>query len=283
LYAGIRYPIILGSDGAGIVHKIGSAVAENWLGKEVLLNPSQDWGENPKVQSKDYHILGLPHDGCFAEMVVVKEKYLHIKPSFLSFEEAAAFPLAGLTAFRSVFSKGELVRGEKLLITGIGGGVALFALSWALAIGAEVWVTSSSEEKIQKAIDLGAKGGARYTEDAWAKKLAQRAGGFDLIIDSAGGEGFKDLIDLANMGGRIVFFGGTKGAFTVMPQKVFWKQLSILGSTMGNESEFAAMMELIETHRIRPVIDSVFSLSEGSAAFDRMDNGTQFGKIILQP
>lgn len=281
LYAKIVTPIILGSDGSGIVVEIGAEVSKTWLGKAVVINPSIGWGDNPKVQGKDYNILGMPSNGCFAEYVCVPANRLAVKPEHLSFEQAAAIPLAGLTGYRALFTRGGLQAGEKVLISGIGGGVALISLQMAVAIGAEVWVTSGSQDKIDAAIALGAKGGAIYKDPDWAKTLKTNAHGFDLILDSAGGLGFKYFLDLANPAGRIVFYGGTLGNFEVNPQKMFWKQLSILGTTMGNDADFEKMIRLFNSQKIAPSIHQSWSLAQGAAAFAFMDAGKQLGKIVL--
>jgi zinc-binding alcohol dehydrogenase/oxidoreductase len=273
LYAGLRYPIIVGSDGAGI-----------YDGKEVIINPSLEWGDNPAVQSKNFRILGLPDNGTFADFVLIDRNQLFDKPKHLTFEQAAALPLAGLTAFRALFTKCNVKKGEKVLITGIGGGVALFACQFAVAAGAAVYVTSSSEDKIERAIALGAKGGGNYTDKDWADGMARELGGFDVIIDGAGGAGFMDLVKVCKPAGRICFYGGTKGDIpNVNPRQIFWKQLSIYGSTMGTSEEFAKMLRFVKKHTIVPIIDQEFDLKEGQTAFDRMDKGEQFGKIILVP
>ena len=169
-----------------------------------------------------------------------------------------------------------------MLISGVGGGVALFALQFAVAAGAEVYVTSSSDEKISRAIALGAKGSANYTTENWHKTFVKTHGEVDIIIDSAGGNGFAKFLDIAAAGGRIVFYGGGQGLINnLSPQKIFWKQLSILGSTMGSDNEFTAMLKFVETHQIKPIIDSQFSIEQGRQAFDRMANGAQFGKIVI--
>ncbi len=270
-YPGLREGAVPGSDGAGELN-----------GKAVLINPNINWGNDEGVQNKAYSILGMPSDGTFAEKVVVNADRIHDKPLHLSWEQAAALPLAGLTAYRAVFSRGRLVEGERVLINGVGGGVALFACQFAVAIGAEVFVTSSKPEKIAQAESLGAAGGALYTEKDWGKAFGKKVGGFDLIIDSAGGDGFNDLINAVKPAGRISFYGGTRGKITVSPQKIFWKQLDILGSTMGSDQDFVAMLQLVSDHKIVPHVDSVFSLEEGNAALDKMDRGEQFGKIVLK-
>jgi NADPH:quinone reductase-like Zn-dependent oxidoreductase len=284
LYPGIVTPIILGSDGAGTVVETGASVSKDLQGKDVLINPNINWGDNPKVQDKKYNILGMPTNGTLAEFVCVKADRLAPKPAHLTFAQAAAIPLAGLTAYRALFTKADLKKDEKLLISGIGGGVALIAFQMALAVGAEVWVTSGADGKIELAQQLGAKGGINYKSENWHKALEIKAGaGFDVILDSAGGDGFQYFLDLANPAGRIVFYGGTRGSFKVNPQKMFWKQLSMYGSTMGNDSDFNNMLALINQHQIVPFVRDLRSLSEGAAAFADMDEGKQFGKLVLIP
>lgn len=282
-YAGLKFPIILGSDGAGTVTAVGEGVGAGLLGQAVLINPGQYWGDTPAAQGRDFQILGLPQDGTFAEYVCVAARQVRAKPGHLSFEQAAALPLGGVTAYRAAFTRAGLRAGERVLISGVGGGVALLALQMAVAVGAEVWVTSGSEAKIARAVALGAKGGISYNSEKWPAALAKQAGGgFDVIVDSAAGPGFLDLLDAAAPGGRIVFYGATHGNVPPVPAaKVFWKQLSILGSTMGTEQDFAAMLDLFEQHRIVPEVDETFALADGEAALRRMDEGLQFGKIVL--
>ncbi len=282
-YAGLRYPIILGSDGSGVVAELGPGVQADWLGKEVIINPGMNWGENPSFHGRHFKILGLPDNGTFADYVNVPAEYLYEKPAYLSFEEAASIPLAGLTAYRALFTRGKITKGSRILITGIGGGVALMVLKMALAIGAEVYVTSGSDEKIEKAVALGAKLGVNYTISGWYKLFQSAVEGFDVIIDSAAGDDFKNYVELANPGGRIVFYGGTQGPIsTLNPQKIFWKHLSILGTTMGTQEEFAAMISLFEKYQIKPVIDEVFNMQDAETAIRRMDDSKQFGKIVLR-
>jgi zinc-binding alcohol dehydrogenase/oxidoreductase len=283
-YAGLKYPSIVGSDGAGVVVAVGEGAPANLQGQAVVINPSHNWGSNPAAQAREFTILGLPHQGTFAEYVSVPAQYVQVKPAHLSFEQAAALPLGGVTAYRAAFTRADLQPGERVLITGIGGGVALLALQMAVAVGAEVWVTSSSQEKIEKAIALGAKGGISYKAEKWASELTKRAGGaFQVLIDSAVGPGFTHLLDAAAPGGRIVFYGGTAGAMQdVPPAKIFWKQLSILGSTMGTEQDFAAMLGLVEQYQLVPVLDEIVPFAEGETAMRRMAEGLQFGKLVLQ-
>ena len=283
-YAGLKWPCRPGSDGAGVVVALGAGVDAACLGREVVINPSLGWGADEHAQGPEFSILGLPRDGTLAEKIVVPAVQLAPKPAHLTWTEAAALPLAGLTAYRAVFSRAQLRAGERVLVTGIGGGVALFALQFALAVGAEVWVSSSSPEKLARAVTLGAKGGFDYTAAGWAKVVAaQIPGGFDVIVDSAGGEGFAELIDLAAPGGRIVFFGATRGnAPALALRKIFWRQLSVLGTTMGSPADWHAMAEIVALHRIKPVVSEVFPLARGGEAFALMERGGQFGKIVVE-
>jgi zinc-binding alcohol dehydrogenase/oxidoreductase len=283
-YAGLKFPIIVGSDGCGRVAEVGDGVDETWRGQQVIINPGLFWGNRPEAQSKEFRILGLPDDGTFAERVRVPAAHLYQQPAHLDIRHAAALPLAGLTAYRALFSRARAQSGERVLVTGVGGGGALFALQFAVAAGMSVCVTSGSDGKLRRAVELGAAGGANYKSPDWADQLKEQApGGFDVIIDSAGGEGFAKLIDLAAPGGRIAFFGATTGnppGFDM--RKVFWKQLSILGSTMGSPEDFARMVGFVEEHRIVPVAETVFPMEEGNAALAAMEAAGQFGKIVLE-
>ncbi|MDO7849481.1 zinc-binding dehydrogenase [Hymenobacter sp. M29] len=285
-YGGIKLPCTLGADGAGEVAAHGAGVSANApaAGARVLIYPGLRWGHNPKSQAKDFVVLGMPDPGTFAEYITLPAEYIRPLPAHLSFEQGAALPLGGLTAYRAAFARAQVQAGERVLVTGIGGGVALLAAQFCAARGAEVWVTSSSEEKIARARELGAKGGINYNTENWVKTLIQQAGGpFDVIIDSAAGAAFNALLDAAAPGGRIVFYGGTLGNIPDMPPaKIFWKQLSILGSTMGSPQDFDDMLALVSEKQIVPVVDEVFPLAKGEAALRRMDAGAQFGKIVLK-
>jgi zinc-binding alcohol dehydrogenase/oxidoreductase len=272
-YAGIQLPCILGSDGAG-----------EYRGRRVLIFPSLDWGDDPRAQGRQFRVLGMPDNGTFAEQICVPRAHIQPVPEHLTWEEAAALPLAGLTAWRTLMTRCQLKKGERVLITGIGGGVALTALQLAVAAGAEVFVTSGSDEKIERAVRMGAKGGANYRNEGWDKTLKnQSGGGFDVVVDSAGGDGFAAFAGLCHPGGRIGIYGGSLGRINgLSPQIVFWKQLSILGSTMGTVRDFHQMLAFVSRCAIRPVVDSVFPLSEGNAAMRRMDEGGQFGKVVLK-
>ena len=285
-YAGIKLPCTLGSDGAGTVAAHGEGVPADApaVGSRVLINPGLRWGTRASAQAKDFVVLGMPDPGTFAEYIALPARYICPLPAHLDFEQGAALPLAGLTAYRAAFSRAQVQPGERVLVTGVGGGVALLAAQLCAARGADVWVTSSSEEKIARARELGAKGGISYNAENWVKTLTQQAGGpFDVIIDSAAGAAFNSLVDAAAPGGRIVFYGGTLGPIpNLVPGKVFWKQLSILGSSMGSEQDFAAMLQLVTEKGIVPVVDEVLPLAEGEAALRRLEAGAQFGKVVLK-
>jgi zinc-binding alcohol dehydrogenase/oxidoreductase len=280
-----QYPngVILGSDGCGVIEDVGEDADPLLVGSEVVINPSLEWGKNPIVQGDSFKILGLPDNGTFSDYLAISKKYVFEKPEHLTSEESAAAPLSGLTAYRALFSKARLRAKEKVLITGIGGGVALWVLQFAVSYKARVYVTSGTDEKIEKARALGALGGFNYKDPEWATKAQKENGGFDIIIDSAGGDQFNKLIDLALPGGRIVNFGRTAGNITdISTRQLYWKQLSIHGSTMGTRDEFLSMLDFLESRNVKPVIDKVYPLEDIDEAFKRMENSDQFGKIVLQ-
>ncbi|MFC2186210.1 zinc-binding dehydrogenase [Fulvivirgaceae bacterium LMO-SS25] len=284
MYPGLKYGVILGSDGAGIVESVFNKNDENWVGKEVVINPNIDWGENPAVQSSKYNILGMPSNGTFAEYVAVPVDRLHLKPKHLDFFQAAALPLGGLTAYRATIKKGNASKGKKVLISGIGGGVATMAFLFANAVGAEVYTTSGSDEKLKKSLDLGAQAVFNYKDITWLKSAkAESGGGFDLIIDSAGGDQLNELMKLLKPGGKLVFYGATLGISRKLElHKMFWSQTSIEGSTMGNDEEFAEMLQLVSDFKIEPIIEEPISLSNYLDAFSKMKDSSQMGKIILE-
>jgi NADPH:quinone reductase-like Zn-dependent oxidoreductase len=283
LYAGIKLPVILGSDGAGAVAAVGSGVDAKLAGQEVVINPGFDWGDDDRVQGPNFRILGLPDDGTYAELVKVPAAYVHPKPAGWSWEEAAALPLAGLTAYRAIVTRAQVGANDTVLVTGIGGGVSLFALQIAKARGARVVVTSGSDEKLARAKELGADGGANYKTGDWAKDIVKLTGGGPaVVIDSVGGETFGKAIDVVRPGGRVVTYGATTGPVPqVEVRRIFWKQLNVFGSTMGTPREFAAMLELYAKGTARPVVDKVFPLADAAGAHRRMEEAGQLGKIVL--
>lgn len=281
-YPGIELPAIPGSDGAGEIAAVGDGVTRFSGGEDVIINPGLSWGGDVNKKRNDFNILGVPTNGTYAQYVKVPADNVFPKPDHLSWEEAAALPLGGVTAYRALVTKGQVKEGETVLIPGIGGGVATFLVQFAAACGADVFVTSSKDEKIAKAKEFGAVGGVNYASENWSKELKKLTGGVDLSVDSIGGEVFDKLLSLGKVGSRIVTFGATKGPIPnlVMP-KVFLKEISIHGSTMGSPQEFQQMLDLVEKQQIHPVIDRTFSLEEAADAQKRMENGENFGKIVL--
>ncbi len=285
LYAKIKLPVILGSDGAGVVKKGGLGVDRGWLGKPVLINPTLNWGDNPSAQSPDFGILGMPENGTLADYSMVPFSNITEKPEYLSFEEAAAIPLGGITGYRALFRQGGLIKGEKLLLTGIGGGVAGLMLKMALAAKVQVFVTSGDDEKIERARQNGATAGVNYRNENWIKEAVETFGqnSIDLIVDSAGGPGFKDLLELVRPGGRIVVFGATAGNVPELNlRRVFWKQIRIQGTTMGHPDDFKNMINFFDDNQIKPIIDNVFLYEEFESAFQKMADVKQFGKIVMR-
>jgi len=271
LYPNLQPGVILGSDGVGL-----------WKEKPFLINPNVQWGPDHRLPEDKYNILGMPRDGTFCEKMAMKTDRLVEVPAHLTMEQAGALPLAGLTAYRVLFSRCQCAKEDRVCVSGIGGGVAIFVLQFALAQGAEVWVTSSSKEKIERAIDMGAAGGYLYTNENWHKSMKKQTGGFDVIIDSAGGSGFSHLVSMANKGARIGIYGGSRGPIqNLSPQIIFWNHLNIFGSTMGSDQDFIAMVQFVDRHKIVPVVDSVFKMSDFHLGLNRMDQGLQFGKIVF--
>jgi NADPH:quinone reductase-like Zn-dependent oxidoreductase len=285
LYAKIKLPVILGSDGSGIVAEVGEGVDPALKGKAVIINPALQWGDNVRVQQKQFKILGMPDNGTQADYVVVPAANIVEMPDHMTFEEAAALPLAGLTGYRALFTQGQLKKKELILITGIGGGVAAVTLQMAAAAGGQIYVTSGDDSKIERAIQMGAKRGVNYRKSDWSASLKEftEGNGFDLIIDSAGGPGFQELIDLVKPGGRIITFGATVGTpGDINLRKVFWNQIRIQGTTMGSPEDFQKMINFVSSNKIHPVIHAVHGLSDYLNAYTEMKKGLQFGKIVLQ-
>jgi NADPH:quinone reductase-like Zn-dependent oxidoreductase len=279
----LQHPVVPGSDGSGVVCEAGEGVDPAWVGKEVIINPSLHWGQNENIFSEVYEILGNPTNGTFAEYISIPAEYVAEKPVHLTLKQAAALPLAALTAFRALFTKAKITRNEKILVTGIGGGAALYLLQMAVAAGATVYVTSSEEWKIERAKAMGAKGGFNYRDENWVQNASEEAGGFDVILDSAGGNGFAQLTEVANAGARIVLFGRTAGNINnLRPGLIYNKQLQIMGTVMGTPREFSAMTEFYTRHKLIPVIDREFCLHEIQEAAAYMKEGKHFGKIMLK-
>lgn len=282
-YPNIRFGVTMGSDGAGVVEAVHDESDQPWVGQEVVINPNLDWGPDPEVQSTRYTILGMPADGTFAEYITVPIDRLQRKPLHLDFLQAAALPLGGLTAFRALFKRGGLKPGQNVLISGFGGGVAQFAFLFAQAVGAHVYVTSGSDEKVEKALKLGARGAYNYKRESSYSDLWKTKGGFNLVIDSAGGDQINNFIKVLRPNGKVVFYGATTG----LPGKLdlyrmFWNQLSLLGSTMGNDHEFSEMLAFVSGSQIKPMIDSIRPFSKIAESFADITRPNKVGKIVFQ-
>jgi zinc-binding alcohol dehydrogenase/oxidoreductase len=275
-------PVIPGSDGAGVVRSIGAGVGGITEGDEVVILPSLGWGGGEDAPSPGFRILGGPDDGTYAELIRIPAENVLPKPARLSFEEAAALPLAGLTAYRALVSRARIRPGETVLILGIGGGVATMALHIARAAGCRVIVTSSSEDKLARARDLGAAGGVNYAEGDWVAGVKEMSGGgVDVVIDSVGST-WPDSINCVRPGGRVVAFGGTGGGkVELMVRPVTMGQVSLLGTTMGSPRDFAGLLAAVAYQSWVPVIDSVRPLAEVADAHAREEAGGHFGKLVL--
>jgi NADPH:quinone reductase-like Zn-dependent oxidoreductase len=248
----------------------------------VLIDPTIGWGDDERVWRQDSSILGVPRDGTFAEYVAVPQSNVYEKPAHLSFEEAAALPLGGVTAYRALFTRGELRSGETVLITGVGGGVQTFALVFAKAAGARIIATSSSDQKLEHARALGADVTLNYRTDPEWHKAVRKEGAVDLAIDSAGGDTFAKITTVVRWGGRIVTYGGTTGDAKIRMFPVFWDQLDVRGTSMGSPADFRAMLEFVTKHEIKPVVDRVFDMHDIASAMERLQHAEQFGKIVLK-
>ncbi|MGQ4703306.1 zinc-binding dehydrogenase [Bacillus thuringiensis] len=272
-------PLVIGSDGSGMVIEMGEGVSNITLHTEVIINPSIGWEHATEVPELP-EVLGGPKDGTFAEYVIVPAENVVQKPAYLTWEESGVLSLSALTAYRALFTKGRLKCGEHVLIPGIGGGVATFAMLFAKAIGAKVSVTSRVENKRELAEKYGADISFNSTGN-WEESLQGKK--VDLIIDSIGPATFLKYFDVLKPNGRIVNFGASSGDKIELPLRaLFYNQIDIMGTSMGSREEFNEMIKFIEKYQIKPIIDKVYSLEEAISALSRMEHGEQFGNIVLQ-
>jgi NADPH:quinone reductase-like Zn-dependent oxidoreductase len=284
LYPGIVFPVIPGSDGCGTVAAHGAGAKGPAVGTSVVIDPTFGWGDDPRVWRSDSTLLGMPRHGTFAEYVSVPAENVHPKPARLSDRQAAAIPLAGVTAYRAVFTRGACTKDDVVLLPGIGGGVQTFALQFAKTTGARVIVTSSSDAKLERAKALGADVAINYkTSENWSKDVrAASGGGPTLVVDAVGGETLARALDIARPAARVVVYGGTTGDAKIRPFSVFWKQLDVLGTSMGSPADFAAMLKLFTAGSLEPAIDEVVPLANVPAAAQRVLDGEQFGKVVVE-
>jgi zinc-binding alcohol dehydrogenase/oxidoreductase len=266
-------PLVPGSDGAGVRRDTG---------EEVVIYPALGWRAGDEFPGDEFAILGGPRDGTYAELVVVPAANVYPKPSRFSWEEAAVFPLAALTAYRALFTRARLQPGETVLVLGAGSGVSTFAVQLAVQASARVLVTSSSDEKLERSRELGAAGGVNYASTPDWPATVKELGGADVVLDSVGSTWQQSLECLRGKGGRVVVFGATGGTDVALQVRPFYfGQQSLLGTMMGGPDDFVGLLRMVRAAGWRPVIDSVRPLAEATAAIERMVSGAHFGKLAL--
>jgi NADPH2:quinone reductase len=267
-------PRILGADGAGIV-VTGDGFAP---GDRVVINPGLDHGDGR------ISVVGEHSDGTHAELIALPRSQVYPLPAGLDFEAAAAFPLVFETAYRMLATKAALREGEWVLVWGIGGGVSTASLAIAKALGAQVIVTSSSPEKLERARELGADTTFNHeTDDVVAGVKELTGGGAHVVVDHVGEATWKRSLDAARPAGRVCVCGATTGPNPPANlHRIWWKQLTVYGSTMGSKEDFEAVYDLVASGRVVPVVDTVFPLADAAAAHERLEAGEQLGKIVLR-
>jgi NADPH:quinone reductase-like Zn-dependent oxidoreductase len=289
--AALENPLVVGSDAAGTIERAGPGVAGLSRGTEVVVNPGLSCGRcefcrrGAHSECPEFKLLGFQRPGTCAEFVVVPAQNVEPKPRDLMWEEAAALPLSHLTAFHMLFERARFVPGETVLIHGIGGGVSLAALQWVRAAGGTAIVTSSSDEKLGRAEELGARFGVNYKTHAdVAGEVRRHTGGrgVDVAFDTAGAVTLPISLAAVRRGGRIVTCGVTSGAdATLNLQQLYWNHISLLGSTMGSQEDFRRMLRVVAETRMKPVLDRVYPLNRYAEAARRMEEAAQFGKLVV--
>lgn len=288
----VPLPQVPGADGAGVVAELGEGVSGFAVGERVLIQPGLFCGACEFCRAGEqslcvtFAIVGEHVPGTFAEKVAVPARNLFPIPEKLTFEQAAAFPLTFQTAWRMLIGRGAVGPGDTVLIHGVGGGVGWAALEIALLAGARVIATTSGEEKAAEARAAGAELVIDYTRDDVGKSVrdATAKRGVDVVLDSVGEKTWMTSLKAVRRGGRIVTCGATTGPNPSEEIRlIFWKQISILGSTMANDREFRALLAAVAAGRLSPRIDRVFPLSQAPDAYRRLEEGRQFGKIVLVP
>lgn len=282
LYPGMTLPCILGADGSGVVTEIGEDIDKKWLDEKVIIYPAYGWGEKESAPSRKFRVLGMPDPGTIADYIKVPLTNLVLKPDYLSWQEAAAIPVAGLTAWRALVKHGQIDKNSKVLITGIGGGVAQAGLSIAKAFGAKIFVTSSSKEKIDHSITNGAEAGVNYKDEDWHLQLKELSQGIDIVLDSSPSPILDNYFRFMNYGGRIVAYGSTGSPKTsISISKFFLRHIQFIGTAMGSPKEFTTLLAFMEKHQIKPLIDSTFPFSKAVDAIESLKQGNQFGKLVI--
>ena len=281
-YPGMILPAIMGCDGAGVVDMIGEGVTGAKVGDQVVLYPARNWGADRHAPAHEFGLLGMPFPGTLAEYICVPVDNLAPKPPELSFVEAGAMPLTALTSWRALMFKGKLQPGETVLISGIGGGVATFGLAFAVALGCTVYVTGESDEVLERARQMGAKGGLLFTDPDWRRKVGKLTGGVDVVLDGAPSPSLPNYIRAINPGGRIVIYGSTAGnEIQFNATDLFLKSASIIGSQVGDPEDFRDMLAFAGKHGIKPVIERTFPLSQAKEALLMLRDKHKFGKIVV--
>ncbi|MGH7559659.1 MAG: zinc-binding dehydrogenase [Gemmatimonadales bacterium] len=289
----VTFPHIVGTDGAGVVEAVGSAVETVKPGDRVLINPGISCGNCPTCHRgedtfcQDFGILGEHRAGTAAELINVPERNVARLTADMPWDLAAAFPLATVTAWRMLATRARLAAGETVLIWGVGGGVSLAALQIARHLGGRVVATSSTTRKLDKARELGADACFNHREqtpDEIARAVRKLTGnGADVVVDSVGERTWDASLKALRPGGRLVTCGATTGPNVSLDlRRLFWFQWSLLGSTMGTRTEFARVVELANQGKLWPVVDSVFPLEQGRQAYERMERGEQLGKLVIE-
>ena len=288
----LELPDVGGSDIAGTVAAVGSDVTDWGPGDRVVIDPGVSCQECATCAAdqaplcRHYHIIGEHRWGGFAERVVVPARNLYRLPDGYPFETAAAAPLVFQTAWRALMSRARLEPGEWVLITGASGGVSTAAVQIARLAGAEVLAVTSGAENVARVRELGAHHVIDRTEQDFAaevRRITQKRG-VDVVLDSVGEAVWEGCMRSLAADGRLVTYGGTSGPIVSLDvRRVFWKQLHIIGSTMANRTEFRAVMDLVFDGRLNPVVDRVVPLADARAAYERLADGEQFGKIVLVP
>jgi zinc-binding alcohol dehydrogenase/oxidoreductase len=269
-------PRIVGGDGAGVVEALGPGVDGPPVGEPVVINPA-------RMRDSQVTVLGEHRDGTYAELVAAPAESVYPLADGLDFEAAAAFPMVFVTAYRMLVTKAALREGEWVLLWGIGSGVSTAGLAIARALGARTIVTSSSPEKLERARELGADAAVPTAEAAKRVKEITEGRGVDVVVDHVGNDTWATSLALARPGGRVAVCGATSGPNPPAAlHRIWWKQLTVYGSTMGSREDFEAVYELVRSGRARPVIDRVYPLSEAGAAHERIEAAEQLGKIVLR-